>query len=135
MFGVFCFIIELLRFSGRYYWTMKEKSMKNRLIILFSALFIWVTYTVVDTSLQSNLFKEWDYLMSIPWMQATLWDFYANIFVLLVWVYYKEPTLLMKGLWTVLFITLGSIAVAGYVLIQLFRLNPGDGLEKVLLRN
>lgn len=108
--------------------------MKNLLIVLFSALFIWVTYTVVETSYESNLFKEWDYLMSIPWMQATLWDFYANVFVLLVWVYYKESNIALKGLWTVLFITLGSIAVTGYVLLQLFQLKPGDGLEKILLK-
>lgn len=108
--------------------------MKNRLIILFTAVFLWVTYVVIDTSYQSNLFKEWNYLMSIPWMQATLWDFYANIFVLLVWVYYKESNIAMKGLWTVLFITLGSIAVTGYVLLQLFKLKTGEGLEQVLLK-
>jgi hypothetical protein len=38
-------------------------------------------------------------------------------------------------LWTVLFITLGSIAVTGYVLIQLLKLKTGEGLEKVLLKN
>lgn len=108
--------------------------MKNYLIVLFSALFLWVTYTVIETSFQSNLFKEWDYLSSIPWMQATLWDFYANIAVLLVWVYYKEDTVTAKALWTVLFVTLGSIAVTGYVLLQLFKLKPGEGLEKILLR-
>jgi hypothetical protein len=109
--------------------------MKNILIGIVSAVFVWVTYVVVDTSLQSNLFKEWDYLMGIPWMQATLWDFYANIFVLLLWVYYKESNIALKGLWTVLFITLGSIAVTGYVLIQLLKLKTGEGLEKVLLKN
>lgn len=108
--------------------------MKNVLITLFTAVFLWVTYVVVDTSYQSNLFKEWDYLMGIPWMQATLWDFYANILVLLVWVYYKESNIVMKGLWTVLFITLGSIAVTGYVLLQLFKLKTGEGLEKILLK-
>ena len=108
--------------------------MKNPLILLFLAIFLWVTYIVIDTSFQSNLFKEWDYLSSIPWMQATLWDFYANIAVLLVWVYYKESNIAVKALWTVLFVTLGSIAVTGYVLLQLFKLKPGEGLEKVLLR-
>jgi hypothetical protein len=98
-------------------------------------VFVWVTYVVVDTSLQSNLFQEWNYLMGIPWMQATLWDFYANIFILLLWVYYKESNIALKGLWTVLFITLGSIAVSGYVLIQLLKLKTGEGLEKVLLKN
>lgn len=109
--------------------------MKNMLIVIVAAVFVWVTFVVVDTSLQSNLFKEWDYLMGIPWMQATLWDFYANIFVLLLWVYYKESNIALKALWTVLFITLGSIAVTGYVLIQLLKLKSGEGLEKVLLKN
>ncbi len=109
--------------------------MKNFLILLFAAVFVWVIYIVIDTSFQSNLFAEWNYLKTIPWMQATLWDFYANIFVLLVWVYYKESNIAIKGLWTILFITLGSIAVTGYVLIQLFALKPGEGLEKILLRS
>jgi hypothetical protein len=91
-------------------------------------------YIVVDTSIQSNLFKEWNYLSSIPWMRATLWDFYANIFVLLMWVYYRETNIAVKGLWTVLFITLGSIAVTGYVLIQILSLKNGEGLEKILVR-
>jgi di/tricarboxylate transporter len=108
--------------------------MKNTLIALFTILFLWVTYVVIDTSYQSNLFKEWDFLMSIPWMQATLWDFYANILVLLLWVYYKESNIAVKGLWTVLFILLGSIAVTGYVLLQLFKLKTGEGLEHVLVK-
>lgn len=108
--------------------------MKNYLIALFTAVFLWVTYVVINTSFQSNLFTEWNYLMNIPWMQATLWDFYANIFVLLVWVYYKESSIAAKALWTVLFITLGSIAVTAYVLMQLFRLKPGDNLENILVR-
>ncbi len=108
--------------------------MKNALILIFSVVFIWMIYIVVDTSLQSNLFAEWNFLASIPWMRATLWDFYANIFVLLVWVYYKESNIAVKGLWTILFITLGSIAVTGYILLQLFALKPGEGIEKILLK-
>ncbi len=108
--------------------------MKNLFVILFSVVCIWMIYIVVDTSIQSNLFKEWNYLSSIPWMRATLWDFYANIFVLLMWVYYRETNIAVKGLWTVLFITLGSIAVTGYVLIQIFSLKNGEGLEKILVR-
>lgn len=104
-------------------------------MILFSIVCAWIIYVVIDTSLQSNLFKEWDYLAGIPWMRATLWDFYANILVLLVWVYYKEKHIAVKGLWTILFVCLGSIAVTGYVILQLMKLKKGDGLDKVLLRN
>lgn len=109
--------------------------MKKTLILSISIVFVWVIYIVVDTSLQSNLFKEWNYLMSIPWMKATLWDFYANIFVLLLWVYYKESAIAAKGIWTLLFITLGSIAVTGYVILQLLKLKDGEGIEIVLLKN
>ncbi len=110
-------------------------SIKNILIALFTTLFLWIVYIVISTSIVSNLFTEWDSLKSIPWMQATLWDFYANIAVLLVWIYYRESNIAAKGLWTILFITLGSIGVTGYVLLQLFRLKPGDGLEKILVKS
>lgn len=109
--------------------------MKNLLISLVTAVFLWVTYIVISTSFQSNLFQELDYLTSIPWMKATLWDFYALIFVLLLWVYYKESSFAAKSIWTVLFVCLGSIAVTAYVLLQLFKLKTGEGLEKVLLKN
>ena len=109
--------------------------MKNFLIVLLSAVCIWMTFTVVDTSFRSNLFQEWDYLAGIPWMSAALWDFYANILVLLLWVYYKESSIAVKVCWTILFVLLGSIAVTSYVLFQLFKLKPGEGLEKILVKN
>ncbi|MFZ4621628.1 MAG: DUF1475 family protein [Bacteroidota bacterium] len=109
--------------------------MKNTLIIVLTALFIWMVYIVVSTSYESNLFAEWNTLKTIPWMQATLWDFYANIAVLLIWVYYKETNLFSKALWTILFVTLGSIGVIGYVLLQLFRLKPSEGFDALLLRS
>ena len=108
--------------------------MKQFLIGLFSIVAVWITYTVIHTSLVSNLFTEWDFLASIPWMRATLWDFYANILVLLVWVYYKESNLWVKILWTLLFVGLGSIAVTTYVILQLIKLQPKEGLEKILLK-
>jgi len=40
-------------------------------------------YQVISTSLSSILFKEWHFLGSIPWMRATLWDFYANVTLIL----------------------------------------------------
>jgi hypothetical protein len=91
-------------------------------------------YVVVSTSIESSLFNEWSYLGSIPWMTATLKDFYANIIVLFAWVAYKERSRALKAVWLVLFVCLGSIAVTFYVLLQLFKLKPGEGIENVLLR-
>jgi hypothetical protein len=106
----------------------------NALKALFAVLFVYMIYTVITTSLQSNLFAEWSYLGSIPWMRATLIDFYTNIVVLWAWVAYKETSWAVRLLWLVLFVCLGSITVTLYVLIELFRLKPGEGIERVLLR-
>ncbi|MFD2144415.1 DUF1475 family protein [Mucilaginibacter antarcticus] len=102
--------------------------------ILFSIVFVWVCYVVITTCLQSNLFTEWDFLGSIPWMRATLWDFYANVLVIYVWVYYKEKHIALKVLWLILLVTLGSIASCAYVLVQLFRLKPNEGLKELFAK-
>ena len=98
--------------------------------ILFGLLFVWMCYTVISTSIESNLFKQWDFLGSIPWMKATLWDFYANVTVIFLWVCYKENSIALRILWLILLVTLGSIASCAYVLIQLFRLRRGQGLKE-----
>lgn len=104
--------------------------MITTLKIIFSILFAWMCYMVISTSIQSSLIKEWDFLGSIPWMRATLWDFYANVTVIFVWVCYKEKSYLFKFIWLILLIALGSIASCAFVLIQLFKLKPGEGLKE-----
>lgn len=102
--------------------------------IIFSVLLVWMCYKVISTSIESNLFKEWDFLGSIPWMRATLWDFYANIFVIYLWIIYKERFIGLKIIWLILLICLGSIATCIYVLIQLFKLKPGEGIAELIGR-
>jgi len=106
--------------------------MITTLKIVFSALLIWVTYVVISTSLEISLFKEWDFLGSIPWMRATLWDFYANIFIITLWMFYKEKNIFLKIVWLILFVCLGSIATCSYVLIQLFKLKAGEGVKELI---
>jgi hypothetical protein len=98
--------------------------------VFFSILFLWMCYMVISTSISSNLFKEWDFLGAIPWMRATLWDFYANVTVIYLWVCYKEKSIAPKIIWLILLVALGSIASCAYVLIQLFRLKPNEGLKE-----
>jgi hypothetical protein len=100
--------------------------------VIFSVILVWISYQVITTSLESNLFKEWDFLGSIPWMRATLWDFYANLFVIYLWVLYKERNIAVKILWLVLLFCLGSIATCIYMLIQLFKLKEGEGLGELV---
>jgi hypothetical protein len=110
--------------------------MKSILVlkIIFSLLLVWMSYQVITTSIESNLFKEWDFLGSIPWMRATLWDFYANVLVIYLWIIYKERSIGLKFLWLILMICLGSIATCIYVLIQLFTLKPGEDIAELVGR-
>jgi Protein of unknown function (DUF1475) len=106
--------------------------MVSFLKIFLSLAWIFMVYIVISTSLESSLFKEWHFLGAIPWMRATLWDFYANILVIYLWVLYREKSPGAKILWAILFFTLGSIGSIGYVLIQLFGLKKNEGVEKIL---
>lgn len=108
--------------------------MITTLKIVFTVLLVWVCYTVIVTSLQSNLFTQWHFLGSIPWMRATLWDFYTNVAVIYLWLCYKEKNTMPKIVWLILLVTLGSIATCSYVLIQLFKLKPGDGLNQFFVK-
>lgn len=108
--------------------------MINALKIIFSILMLCVIYVVITTSMESSLFDQWDYLGSIPWMRATLWDFYANVFVIYCWILYREKSIGIKLLWMILMVCLGSIASCAYILIALFKLKPGEGVRELLVK-
>jgi hypothetical protein len=102
--------------------------------IFLVGVWLFMVYMVISTSLESSLFKEWAFLGSIPWMRATLWDFYANVLVIYLWVLYRERNIGVLFLWAILFFTLGSIGTIGYTLIQLFGLKEGEGISTILQR-
>jgi len=109
--------------------------MITTLRILFVLIFLYMVFTIIATSLESNMFAEWSNLAAIPWMTATLKDFYANMVIIALWMFYKEKTSPLRAIWLLLFICLGSIATSAYVLMHLFRVSAKDPIDKVLLRN
>ncbi len=106
--------------------------MVNFLKFFLSLVWIFMIYMVISTSLESSLFEQWDFLGSIPWMRATLWDFYANVLIIYLYVLYREERAVIKIVWLILFFLLGSIATIAYVLIQLFGLKAGQGIDAIL---
>jgi hypothetical protein len=109
--------------------------MITTLRILFILIFVYMASTIIATSIERNLFAEWSNLATIPWMTATLKDFYANMVIIALWMFYKENTSFARAAWLVFFVCLGSIATSAYVLVQLFRISAKDPVEKLLLRN
>lgn len=69
-----------------------------------------------------------------PWLIATLFDAYFGFLWFWAWVAYKETSNAARLAWLVLILGLGNIAMAIYMLIQLWRLPPGAGPEALLLR-
>ncbi len=102
--------------------------------LLFAAISIAMIYVSVVTSLESNLFEVFDELVQIPWMRATLYDFYFNIIIISAWVMYKEKNSAIGALWVVSFVLLGSISTAFYVWLQLGALKQGESAAAILTR-
>ncbi len=69
-----------------------------------------------------------------PWLVATLFDAYFGFLWFWLWVAYKETGWLARGLWLLLILALGNIAMAVYMLIQLWRLPAGASVEQLLRR-
>lgn len=83
--------------------------------------------------MESSLFRQWDFLASIPWMKATLIDFYINTIVIFVWVSFREKSWKVRILWLSGFVLLGSIITTLYVLVQLFRLDKDEPVVNAFL--
>ena len=108
--------------------------MKTVLKILFGAIFVWMIIMTVQTSLKVSLWSSLHSFAGNPWAVATLWDAYFGFTTFWVWVAYKESSWVARIVWLIVIFALGNIAMSFYMLIQLFRLKPEDGMEKLLLR-
>ena len=69
-----------------------------------------------------------------PWFIATLFDTYFAFLTFFCWVAYKETKMWARLVWLLAILLLGNIAMAIYMIIQLFRVPADASLETVLLR-
>jgi len=108
--------------------------MTGRLKLIFTLALIAILSATTWASLQMPFWKTPQAVVGHPWFIATLVDTYLAFFTFWVWVAYKETSNLARLVWLLLIFALGNIAIAGYMLLQLFRLPPGGGVEDLLLR-
>ena len=107
--------------------------MMTFLKLLFTAILIGMLFITIKAGRHENLFRA-GHILDEPWVIATLWDAYCGFITFYVWVAYKETTVAMRVLWFVLIMCLGNIAMAVYMLIQLFRLPADATMQELLLR-
>lgn len=106
----------------------------NILKVLLSCILMFMIYKIIETSMRSNLFEEWSSLGQIPWMEATLYDFYANVSCIFLWILFKEKNMFKKIMWLILLVTLGSVATCIYLLKELFLLKDNEDFKTLLTR-
>ncbi len=103
-----------------------------RSIFLFVLLSMLAVTTVA--SLDRGIFEAGSELWRHLWFRATLADAYFGFLTVFIWIAYKETAWSRKIVWFVLLMLLGNIAIAAYLLIQLFRLPATARMEDLLLR-
>ena len=108
--------------------------MTGRLKLIFTLALIAILGTTGWASLQMPFWKTPQAVVGHPWFIATLVDTYLAFFTFWLWVAYKESSNLARAVWLLLIFGLGNIAIAGYMLLQLYRTPPDGGIEALLLR-
>jgi len=68
-----------------------------------------------------------------PWYRVLLVDAYCGFLWFWLWVAWRERSVLRGAVWFVLIMGLGNLATAGYVLLQLRRWQPAQGVAGLLL--
>jgi len=89
------------------------------------------------TSWASNIVALWNTPRAVathPWFIATLFDTYFAFLTFYAWVAYKQTSKASRVLWLIAILLLGNIAMAIYMLNQLFRLPANASMEQLLLR-
>jgi predicted permease len=118
---------------------IQNSSFKVSLMILFlRVFFIVVLVSMLGVtgwaSSEVALWKTPSEVATHPWFIATLFDAYWGFLTFFCWVAYKETSWLARSLWLLFILLFGNIAMAIYMLIQLYRVPTDASLEQVLLR-
>ena len=101
---------------------------------LFTAIIAVMLVVTTQASLHTPIWQLPASLTDDLWFRATLWDAYFGFLTFFIWVAYKEGSWGRSILWFFLIMIFGNIAMATYVLIQLFRVPADASLREVLVR-
>lgn len=102
--------------------------------IFFSIVLVSMLAVTSWASMQCALWETPRAVATHPWFIATLFDTYWAFLTFYCWVVYKERGWIARIGWLVGILLLGNIAMAIYMLIQLFRVPTSAKIEDVLLR-
>lgn len=101
---------------------------------LFVVVFVSMVAVTSWASLQQSLLAIPREVLRNPWFIATLVDAYWAFLTFFVWVAWKEQRHLARALWFVAIVLLGNLAMAAYMLRELFGIRAAAQLGDVFGR-
>jgi hypothetical protein len=107
--------------------------MKTFLTAVCLAVLALMLYVTVSASLQQDIVTATRELWRAPWFRATLADAYCGFLFFWLWVAWREGSAAKGALWFLMIAALGNIAMAWYLLLQLRRWDPREGVAGLLL--
>jgi hypothetical protein len=99
--------------------------MKGLLAVVFGLVLVLMIALTTVASLDRGLFVALDELWPDLWFRATLADAYFAFLAAYLWAARRERSLMARILWFVLFMGLGSMGIALYVLTRYLPGKPG----------
>ena len=105
--------------------------MRRALQLWFVLVLLAMVAVTTWASLHENVVTAFQRLAADPWGLATLADAYFAFLAFWLWVAWKENHWVRGGLWLIAILLFGNLAMAAYVLIELFRT---DSLEALFVR-
>lgn len=102
--------------------------------ILYAAILLVMIVITVWAATQENILAIPPLVLNDPWFKATLFDAYFAFLSFYLWICYREKSLSVKVFWLLAVVSLGNIAMSIYVLLALYSLKAGEGVEKLFSR-
>jgi hypothetical protein len=90
--------------------------MKGLVAVFFGSVLVVMIGLTTAASLDRGISVAFDELWPDLWFRATLADAYFAFLTVYLWVFWRERTIVSRVLWFVVFMSLGSIGIALYVL-------------------
>lgn len=102
--------------------------------LLYALIFFFMLALTVWCATQESILAIPPVVLNDVWFKATLFDAYFAFLSFFLWVCYREKSFPLKVFLFFAIACLGNIAMSLYVLVALYRLKPGEGLEKLFSR-
>ncbi|MBK7841758.1 MAG: DUF1475 domain-containing protein [Candidatus Obscuribacter sp.] len=102
--------------------------------VIYAIVLIVMIAVTAWSGMHENILAIPPVVLNDVWFKATLFDAYFGFMSFFFWICYREKSLALKVFLFFAIVFLGNIAMAIYALVALFRLKPGDGVEKLFAR-